>query len=221
MIAGEINRIDGLTDLIVAVNTVGGPRVLVFESPAGAIKSQPEIFTLGHPVTALALGKFDGNAMNDLAVAAGDELVVIHARDRRLASSPEQRASCRRRVTVQKLGFALQALAAGDFTGAGPGIAALGADGQIHILEHALAENSLARRMSEPRLVRRPCRWPDQAKTASPQLGTALASPRQKSPEPKLCARPPAPMPRNGRRRTPFAFRQVSHRPRRVSSPRE
>jgi len=152
MISGEINRADGLADLIVAVQSASGPKVLVFESPLGALRGQPEIFSAVKPITALALGKFDGNAMNDLTIAAGDEIMVIHARDRKLSSSPEKQASVQpARITVQKLGFAIQALANGNFTGAGPSIAALGADGQIHIIEHKLPENSLAlRKIGDP-----------------------------------------------------------------------
>jgi len=149
LIAGEIDRADGLADLIVAVNTVEGARALVYESPAGAIGASPEVFKLGAPATALALGKFDGNAMNDLAVASGSQLVVIHARDRKLSSDESQRAAVApAKVTVQKLSFTVQALAAGDFTGAGPAIAALGEDGKVHILEHTLAPGSVAARIA-------------------------------------------------------------------------
>ncbi len=149
MITGEINRADGLADLIVAVNTANGARALVYESPAGALAGSPEIFKLGKPATALALSKFDGNAMNDLAVASGNQLVVIHARDRKLSSDQAKRAAVApARVTVQNLSFSIQALAAGDFTGAGPSIAALGNDGKVHVLEHAVAPNSLAARLA-------------------------------------------------------------------------
>jgi uncharacterized repeat protein (TIGR01451 family) len=149
MIAGEVNRADGLADLIVAVNTANGARALVYESPTGAISASPEVFKLGTPATALALGKFDGNAMNDLAIASGNQLVVLHARDRKLSSDESRRAAVApARVTVQKLSFTIQALAAGDFTGAGPAIAALGEDGKVHILEHAIAPGSLASRVS-------------------------------------------------------------------------
>ena len=155
MIAGEINRADGLTDLIVAVNTANGARALVYESPTGALAGSPEIFKLGKPATALALSKFDGNAMNDLAVASGNQLVVIHARDRKLSLDQAQRSAVApARVTVQNLPFAIQALVAGEFAGAGPSIAALGNDGKVHILEHAVQPGSLAARMASDPDVR-------------------------------------------------------------------
>jgi hypothetical protein len=59
----------------------------------GALKGQPEMFVLPHPATALALGRFDGGAMKDLAVAAGNQIVLIHASDRKLSLSEAQRAT--------------------------------------------------------------------------------------------------------------------------------
>lgn len=144
LITGEINHADGLADLVVAVNGVDGPRALVYESPIGALKGQPEVFKLPNAASSLVLGHFDGGTMNDLAVGAGDEIVMIHARDRRLSSSETVRAAVQpARISVQKLEFSVQALTAGDFTGVGPSVAALGSDGQIHILEHATSEKSL------------------------------------------------------------------------------
>jgi hypothetical protein len=140
MTSGEVNRADGLTDVVVAISSASGPRVLVFESPMGAMKAQPEIFTIPHPATSLALGRFDGNAMNDLAVAAGNQIVVIHARDRMLSLSAAQRASVpQARVTAQAFSYTVQAIVAGDFTSSGLSIAALGSDGSVHILDHALS----------------------------------------------------------------------------------
>jgi len=151
LISGEINRADGLPDIVVGVTTPGGSRALVYESPLGAIRSQPEVFNLPQPATALALGRFDGEAMNDLAVAVGSDLVVIHARDRMLTHDEEQhKAVSAARVTVQQLSYKVTALAAGDFTGAGPAIAALEESGTVHILEHTVAEDSLFARMASP-----------------------------------------------------------------------
>jgi len=140
MIAGEFNRADGLTDLIVAVNGAGGPQVLVFESAQGALKDQPEIFTLPKPATALALGRFDGDAMNDLAVAAGNQIVLIHARDRKTSLDATQRATVApAKITVQSFSYSIKALVTGDFTGTSPTVAALGNDGSVHVLEHTVS----------------------------------------------------------------------------------
>jgi hypothetical protein len=148
MTSGEINRSDGLTDLAVAIQSPSGPRVLVYESPLGALKGQPEAFPIRHPATSLALGRFDGGGMNDLAVAAGNQILVIHARDRKLSLSAAERAAVpAAKITAQGFAYTVQALVAGDFTGTGPSIAALGDDRRIHLLEHALGPNSLSARL--------------------------------------------------------------------------
>ena len=148
MIAGEINRADGLTDLIVAIKTANEARVLVYESPRGALAGTPEAFRLSAPVNALALGKFDGNAMNDLAIASGNQFVVIHARDRKLSQDETTCAAVpRAKVTVEELSFAIRTLIAGDFTGTGASVAALDEAGKIHILEHAVSESSFAAKL--------------------------------------------------------------------------
>jgi uncharacterized repeat protein (TIGR01451 family) len=152
MIAGEINRRDGLPDLILGVTTARGARVLVFESPRGAVQAQPEIFRMPESVRALALGRFTGGAMIDLAVGAGDQLVLIEGRDRRLSQGRAQQvAVASAKLTAQRLGYAIRALDAGDFTGSGPSLAALGDDGRVHILERVVAGSSLlGRALNDP-----------------------------------------------------------------------
>ncbi|MBA2524189.1 MAG: VCBS repeat-containing protein [Pyrinomonadaceae bacterium] len=56
MTTSEINRRDGLTDVVVGVDGPDGPKALVFEGPKGALQAQPEVFTMPAPVKALALG---------------------------------------------------------------------------------------------------------------------------------------------------------------------
>ena len=150
MISGEINRKDGLADVVVGVKSAKGPEVLVFESPMGAINAQPEMFPLPHAATSLALGHFNGDPMIDLAVGTGDSITVIHGRDRKLSLSDAQRvAVAHARVTSQVLQFNVKAITAGDFTGAGPSIAALDDEGKVHILEHAISPDSMMARLNE------------------------------------------------------------------------
>ncbi|HEY3137633.1 MAG TPA: VCBS repeat-containing protein, partial [Blastocatellia bacterium] len=56
LITGEINRADGLTDVVVGILADDGPKVVVFEGPEGALKAKPEIFSLPGEPKALALG---------------------------------------------------------------------------------------------------------------------------------------------------------------------
>ena len=138
--AGDVNRRDGLTDLIVAVNSPIGPQLLVMESPNGAIRAVPESFRLPASATSITVGQLSLGPWNDIAVAAGNDLVVIHARDRKLSLSQTQRAAAPpAKETIQHFSYAITAIAYGDFTGAGPGVAAIGGDGSLHILEHSIS----------------------------------------------------------------------------------
>ncbi len=82
---GEINRRDGLNDIALAIDTDTGPKVMVFESPAGAFDAEPERFELPAVADELSLGKLDEDAFHDLWIQAGDENFVILGRDRRLS----------------------------------------------------------------------------------------------------------------------------------------
>src|SRR5438445_4494045 len=53
---GDINRPDGLPDLIVGTDRL---QVLVFEGPNGALHATPEVFPLPDEATDLAIGDFD------------------------------------------------------------------------------------------------------------------------------------------------------------------
>jgi hypothetical protein len=90
---GEVNRRDGLPDLVVAIDTPAGAQLLVYEGPFGAIKRAPEVFDLPAPATALALGNLDEDWLPDIAVACGAELILIRGRDRKLSLDAERRAS--------------------------------------------------------------------------------------------------------------------------------
>ena len=138
--SGDVNRRDGLTDLIVAVNSAIGPQLLVLESPNGAIRAVPESFRLPASATSITVGQLSLGPWNDIAVAAGNNLVTIHARDRKLSLNQAQRAAVApAQVTIQHFSYAITAIAYGDFTGAGPSVAAVGGDGSLHILEHSIS----------------------------------------------------------------------------------
>jgi hypothetical protein len=115
---GEINRADGLTDIIVAAAAESGPKLLVFEGPEGALRSKPEEFSLSAEATSLALGQLDDDYPMDLAVGAGSELLIVRGRDRKLSLDEAQRAEVNKAVINRQLfPFAITSLAVGNFTG--------------------------------------------------------------------------------------------------------
>src|SRR5258708_25796308 len=86
----------------------------------------------------------DGDGMNDLAIGAGQERVVIHSRDRKLSQEKASRESVgAATVSRQSFSFGLRALAVGNFTGKWRDLAALGDDGKLHLLEIAKAHSQV------------------------------------------------------------------------------
>jgi CSLREA domain-containing protein len=160
MVTGEINRRDGLDDVIVGIVGRDGPRVLVFEWPEGALRGEPEAIPVPAEATALALGQLDDTSSAswqlalrrqatavgqpndayamDLVVAAGSELLIVHGRDRRLSLDEIRRAEVKPATIDQRsFPFTIRSLALGDFVwdeAHQTDIALLADDGAIHIL---------------------------------------------------------------------------------------
>ena len=150
LITGEINRADGMNDIVVGVNGSNGAQVLVFEAPNGAIHATPEIISAPAQVTALALGRIDGSPYLDLAVGAGNQLMMVHGRDRKLTLNSDVRASVGMpNIVQQTLPFSVRALAVGNFSGLA-NLAALGDDGAVHLLENSHAIGNLAQQAGNP-----------------------------------------------------------------------
>jgi CSLREA domain-containing protein len=82
--AADVNRSDGIVDLIAGVEGPVGPELLVFESTSGALHAEPERIALPAPARALAAGRVRGSALTDVVAACGNELVVLSGRDRKL-----------------------------------------------------------------------------------------------------------------------------------------
>lgn len=137
---GEINRRDGLTDIVVGISGEAGARVIVSESPMGALRAQPETFVLPTAASGLALGAVDADlSANDLAIAAGRELIVVHGRDRRLSLDESSRGDVpEARVSRGGFDFNLKAVAIGDFAGdERADVAVLSDGGAVHVLTRA------------------------------------------------------------------------------------
>src|SRR5438094_103318 len=139
---------DGVPDLISAfAGSAGVPpaispvqaQLLVFEGPEGALKRDPETIALPAPATSLALGQLDDSYEMDLAVAAGNDLVIVHGRDRKLSIDEEERAKVRPpEVEKHEMPFAIGSIAIGNFTrNDRDQIAALSDDGVIHVIERS------------------------------------------------------------------------------------
>lgn len=128
----DVNRADGLADVLVGISRGGGFELLVLEGPAGALAPKmpssraaaselaaaPESFPLAAEAVSIAAGRLDGDALTDIAVASGEELLVVFGRDRRLSWNHDARSRVKPAETL-RLPFPsrIQSLATGDFRG--------------------------------------------------------------------------------------------------------
>jgi CSLREA domain-containing protein len=122
LLSGEVNRADGLPDVVAAVQDGSGTKIMVFESPGGAMETEgPEVFPFSSDVSSLELGRIDSDYFRDLAVAEGKELIVIYGRDRKLSLNEESRKQVPP-PSVQKyvLPSEILSLTIGHFSGPDP-----------------------------------------------------------------------------------------------------
>ncbi|HEY6328278.1 MAG TPA: FG-GAP-like repeat-containing protein, partial [Blastocatellia bacterium] len=118
MSSGDVNRRDGLADLVVGVTSETGSELLVFEDPEGAAASTPEIIPLPGPASAISVGYLYNGTYADIAITAGRFLVVIHGRDRELGSTIDKRAMVAPpEVSKLRLSAMPKSLAIGEFDG--------------------------------------------------------------------------------------------------------
>lgn len=154
MATGEVNLADSLADIVVGITNANGSKALVFESPDGAMRAEPEHFDLPAQASSIALGELDGDSASDIALAAGRDLIVVRGRDRKFEAKIDHR----------KFDFSLRSIIAGDFIGdSRREIALLGDDGSVHALGDAKVKKSKPQSWSLARLKMESLsadRWP-------------------------------------------------------------
>lgn len=139
---GDVNRMDGLADVVVGIGGARGPRLLVFEGSAGAIKSAPEIIPLPAEARSIAIGQLDGDYPIDIAVAADNNLIIVNGRDRKRPFAEAKGIDARPVVTNLSFAFSIVSVAIGDFAGdASQEIALLSDDGAARLIVKAAPRN--------------------------------------------------------------------------------
>ena len=159
--AGDVNRADGLVDLVVAVDGSEGSALLVFESPAGALAAEPERIALPSPARSIAIGALGGGPMIDIAAACDSALVLVEGRDRLL--SVPSRTPAAPTLDVHALPSPPVAIASGRFAPEGRvDLAVVDGQGEIRMLRLPRAADT----SREPRVL-----WKS---TVAPDPGTRL-----------------------------------------------
>lgn len=126
--SGDINRLDGLPDIITGLDSDGNYSILINQGLGDIFDAEPEVLDLTSPATQILTGQFDENSFADLAVASGNQLIIFsgHEKDSEWAEP-----------LFLSQGFNISGMASGDFI---PDrdyrseFALLGSDGNIHIL---------------------------------------------------------------------------------------
>jgi hypothetical protein len=116
LVAGDVNRKDGLADLLLGIDSGDQSFLLVYEGPYGALSRDPEKIGLPGPAHGIAIGHLDEQLEVDIAVTAGTDLVIVTGRDRRLSGVAERRdAVPPARVQQLPVFGAAASVAIGDF----------------------------------------------------------------------------------------------------------
>ena len=183
MAVGDINRRDGLADIIVGVGTATGPALLIFESSNGAMTAEPETINLNSDAIAIAIGQFDNDQAVDVAVGAGSEVLIVHGRDRNLSQSDDARAQVKPARSVRyELPFLIAAMSPGDFDGdAREELAIASNDGAIHIFERIDKQSAGATKRTSWKLSDRPVTSVSASNASRPVLVAAKISSLPKS----------------------------------------
>jgi CSLREA domain-containing protein len=132
---GDVNRPDGISDLVVGVETDSGAALLVYESPAGVLAAGPERIALPSPARALALGVLRGGHLTDIVAACGNAIVLVEGRDRKLHTPGATVESAR--TTVRPVDAPVVSLAVGRWLAPEDGrldLAMLASNGSLTVL---------------------------------------------------------------------------------------
>jgi predicted outer membrane repeat protein len=131
--AGEFRAADGFTDVAVGVSGTNGESLVILEGVDGLSSVLAEYALLSAPI-GIEFGGLDDDPYQDIAVAAGSELLVVHGWGRR---EPVAAALRGERIVV---GTRIRGLALGEFAWDRQGrteIAALTDDGTVQIVQDA------------------------------------------------------------------------------------
>ncbi len=129
--AGEFRAADGFADVAVGVSEPGGDAVLVFDGAQGLSNPLVE-YPLAGPATGIEFGGLDDDPFQDIAVAAGNEIDIVHGWGRKESVATNGRVE---RINLQSN---VRGLALGEFTWDRDGrseVAALTADGAVQIIQ--------------------------------------------------------------------------------------
>ena len=135
MVTGRTDN--ALSEVAVGISSYAGSQVLVYAAKQSVLIDTPVTYSLPETATAIALGQLDDSSPMDLAVAAGNEVLILH--DAGQPAPDQKSAAAFHQSQIEHIGLAsaVIAVAVGDFISdrqSRTELAALGNDGTIHVL---------------------------------------------------------------------------------------
>jgi hypothetical protein len=112
MAAGEINRADGRTDLVIGVTGPSRSQLLLYQSYEGAASASPDAIDIPAGPSSILLGRWDEDAFFDVTAITGRNLIVVHGRDGLVAAHGAQTSY---RVARATFPSRIAGAATGDF----------------------------------------------------------------------------------------------------------
>jgi len=79
--AGDVNRLDGLPDLMVGVAGANGSELQIFQGLDDIFNIAPQIESLPAPAESIAVGQLNQNSFTDIAVATDYEVIILSGKD--------------------------------------------------------------------------------------------------------------------------------------------
>ncbi|HLN99311.1 MAG TPA: CSLREA domain-containing protein, partial [Pyrinomonadaceae bacterium] len=135
MVTGQTDN--ALSAVAVGIQSYAGSQVLVYAARQSVLTDTPVIYSLPATATELAIGQFDDSSPMDLAVAAGNEVLILH--DAGQTVLDQKSSAAFNQSQIEHIGFSsvVTSVAVGDFISDRQGrteLAALGNDGTVHVL---------------------------------------------------------------------------------------
>ena len=79
--SGDVNRADGLTDLIVGTSSADGFGLQIFSGLGDIFAAEPLFYNLPSQAEAIAVGQLNENEFNDIAVGTAGEVLILSGKD--------------------------------------------------------------------------------------------------------------------------------------------
>jgi len=146
--SGEVNRRDGLADVVAAVRTPFGSQLLIFENPSGALAEPPSVVDLEMVATDLYLGELDGLSGVDLAILARPDVFILHGNNRRHSDEPAMSTV----ASPIRLPFPVATMVIGDFVSGNSShreLAVLSGEGVVHLVNYTGRKEGVKNRSVE------------------------------------------------------------------------